>query len=76
MTTFTATKPLPQQVPAFPRDRAVLADVLARVRADFPSVDGLTHVAPDAAVFQIVGDPTRYCLAITADEASALGYIR
>lgn len=75
MTTFTATNPLPQQVPAFPRNREVLADVLARVRAEFPNVSGLTHVTPTAAVFQTLGDPTRYCLEITADEAAALGYI-
>lgn len=75
MNTFTATKPLPKQVPAFPRDRAVLADVFARVRADFPMVSGLTHVAPNAAVFQIAGDATRYCVTVTADEATALGYV-
>lgn len=75
MKTFTSAKKLPKQVPAFPQDLAVLKAVFARVRAAYPSVSGLTHVTDKAAVFQVFGDPTRYCCEVTADEAKALGFI-
>lgn len=76
MTTFTATRNLPKQVPAFPRNSAILKDVLARIRADFPNVNGLTHVTSDTAIFQVTGDSTRYCLRITPEESAALGFIK
>lgn len=75
MQTFTSDRDLPKQVPAFPRVKGLLSDVLSRVRTDFPAVNGLTHVTADAAVFQVNGDPTRYCLRITRAEADALGYM-
>lgn len=75
MKTFTSTKKLPKQVPAFPRDAKVLRDVFARVRTAFPTVSGLTHITDKVAVFQVFGDPTRYCCEVTADEAKALGFI-
>lgn len=75
MKTFTADRKLPKQVPAFPRDSQVLKTVFARVRSAFPLVSGLTHVTDKAAVFQVHGDPTRYCCEVTADEAKALGFI-
>lgn len=75
MQTFTSARDLPKQVPAFPRVKGLLGDVLARVRADFPNVNGLTHVTADTAVFQVRGDRTRYCLRITREEAIVLGYI-
>jgi hypothetical protein len=75
MQTFTSTRDLPKQVPAFPRVKGLLGDVLARVREDFPKVNGLTHVTADTAIFQVNGDATRYCLSITRAEADALGYM-
>lgn len=75
MKTFTSKRDLPNQVPAFPRVKGLLGDVLAKVRKDFPNVNGLTHVTADAAVFQVIGDRTRYCLRISREEADALGYI-
>ena len=63
-------------VPAFPRDKALLSEVLATARAAFPEVSGLTHVSADRAYFQANGDPTHYSLAVTADEAARLGYIK
>lgn len=75
MATFTSTRSLPKQVPAFPRNNAVLRDVLARIREAYPDVQGLTHVTADAAIFQVHGDPIRYCLKITRAEADALGFL-
>lgn len=74
--TFTAARNLPGQVPAFPRDAAILRAVTARARAAFPAVRGVTHVTADAAVFQVTGDPVRYCVRVTAEEAAALGFIK
>lgn len=72
----TAIKHTPDNsVPAFPRDRAVLAEVFTAVREAYPSVEGLTHVSADRAFFQIFADPTHYSVAITADEAATLGYL-
>jgi hypothetical protein len=62
-------------VPAFPRDRALLTEVLAAARLAFPQVSGLTRVSATRAYFQANGDPTHYSLAVSGTEAVALGYV-
>lgn len=73
--TFTIHHDLPDLVGAWPRQKGLLADVLARIRTAYPDVQGLSHVNANTAVFQIRGDSTRYCLRITREEAEGLGYI-
>lgn len=62
-------------VPAFPRDRALLSDVLAAAKSAFPQVSGLTRVSASRAYFQANGDPTHYSLAVTESEAVQLGWV-
>ena len=55
--------------------RAVFAEVMAKGKAAFPQVTGLTCITTTRAFFQRTGDATPYSVAITLEQAVALGYV-
>ena len=72
----TETKPTKPQgiLPPVGSRRDVFSAVFAAGREAFPQVNGLTCIDAGRAYFQKTGDRTFYSVAISADEAAALGY--
>lgn len=50
--------------------------VMQAAKSAFPNISGLVYVDSGRAFFQVIGDRTCYSVEITAEEASALGYVR
>lgn len=73
-TTIKAKHPC-RILPPVGERRAVFQSVMARGKAAFPGIHGLVYVTTTRAYFQIHGDPTPYSVAISLEEAVALGYI-
>jgi hypothetical protein len=63
-------------IPAFPANRAVFAQVMARAKAQFPSAQGMTKVGPDYVVMQEFGNSQPLIVKVTASEAAACGYVK
>lgn len=72
-TTIKPTNPQGILPPVGPR-REVFGTVFAAGREAFPQTNGLTCIDAGRAYFQKTGDRTFYSVAISADEAAALGY--
>ena len=72
-TTIKPTKPQGILPPVGDR-RSAFQSVMAAGREAFPQMDGLTYIDAGRAYFQKIGDATVYSVAISADEAAALGY--
>lgn len=72
----TEARPVKPQgiLPPVGARRSTFDSVMAAGRAAFPNMDGLTCIDSGRAYFQKVGDGTFYSVAISADEAAALGY--
>lgn len=72
----TSIKPTKPQgiLPPVGERRAVFRAVFKAGVEAHSEVNGLTCIDAQRAYFQVVGDPTFYSVAITAEEASALGY--
>lgn len=63
-------------LPAFPRDRDLLARVLTEARKQNPKVDGLIRVSATHAVCQETGNPFPTLVPVTPAEAAALGWVK
>jgi hypothetical protein len=77
MTVSTTYQPKAPQgiLPPVGQRKAVFRAVFNRAHEAFGDGIGLTCIDKDRAFFQVIGDPTFYSIAITVDEAVALGYV-
>jgi hypothetical protein len=75
MNVTTQTKKPRGMIAAFPRDKALLAQVFAAARNHNPRINGLTHATATHAVMQASGDPVFYMVEVTPAQARALGFV-